>query len=233
MAKYEASVFGRLRGKVGGVVGQYWKGVKYVKEYTIPTDRRSQAQLNVRWCTSLISLLWSAYQTRLKNEPKSGISFFPAFQNDYDGFQRIMHKETRSVISNFPNALLGADSTQRQGKVATLLLTNDKSPTQVQLTEGFYVGQTPPRSELILDMKAFVIFYDTTTRELQILSGQNPEEIPTYVNFYWGDEDLWTGNLEFNPEHVYLYFMFIELRTRPGGVNKFYRSWGGGNKWSV
>jgi len=41
MAKYYASPFGIISGQVGDEIGSGWKGIRYIKKYTIPTDKGS------------------------------------------------------------------------------------------------------------------------------------------------------------------------------------------------
>jgi len=48
MAKLENGILGTTTGKVGPVVCQRWKTINIVRQYTIPTDRKSEAQLLYR-----------------------------------------------------------------------------------------------------------------------------------------------------------------------------------------
>lgn len=38
MARYTGSVFGNISGKQGGVVASKWKGINYIRQYTIPAN---------------------------------------------------------------------------------------------------------------------------------------------------------------------------------------------------
>lgn len=48
MGKLDSGILGTVKGKVGNVVGQTWKGINYVRVWVKPTDRKSAEQLIYR-----------------------------------------------------------------------------------------------------------------------------------------------------------------------------------------
>ena len=111
MARYEASPFGRIRGKIGEAVGEYWKGVKYMKGYTVPTDRRSQAQLNIRYLWFILGSLYGLYHSRLKDNPFSGMQNLPLLEEDYQTYLRACIKQAQNTINKIGSIDFGHSMT--------------------------------------------------------------------------------------------------------------------------
>lgn len=111
MARYEASPFGRIRGKVGEAVGEYWKGVKYMKGYTVPTDRRSQAQLNIRYLWFILGSLYGLYHSRLKDNPLSGMQNLPLLEEDYQTYLRTCIRQAQNTINKIGSIDFGHSMT--------------------------------------------------------------------------------------------------------------------------
>lgn len=98
MARYEASPFGRIRGKVGEAIGEYWKGVKYMKGYTTPTDRKSQKQLNIRWLWFILGSMYGLYHSRLKENKRSGMQNLPLLEEDYQDYLRACIRQAQNTV---------------------------------------------------------------------------------------------------------------------------------------
>lgn len=99
MARYEASPFGRIRGKVGEAIGEYWKGVKYMKGYTTPTDRKSQKQLNIRWLWFIVGSMYGLYHSRLKENQRSGMQNLPLLELDYQDYLRACIRQAQNTVT--------------------------------------------------------------------------------------------------------------------------------------
>ena len=111
MARYEASPFGRIRGKVGEAIGEYWKGVKYMKGYTVPTDRRSQAQLNIRYLWFILGSLYGLYHSRLKDNAFSGMQNLPLLEEEYQTYLRACIKQAQNTINKIGSLDFGHSMT--------------------------------------------------------------------------------------------------------------------------
>ena len=59
MAKYTGSVFGNISGKQGGVVASKWKGINYIRGYTIPANPDTPDQQSSRAKFKRVSQLLS------------------------------------------------------------------------------------------------------------------------------------------------------------------------------
>ena len=111
MARYEASPFGRIRGKVGEAIGEYWKGVKYMKGYTTPTDRKSQKQLNIRWLWFILGSMYGLYHSRLKDNPRSGMQNLTLLEEDYQTYLRQCIRQAQNTVDKIGSVTFGRNET--------------------------------------------------------------------------------------------------------------------------
>lgn len=111
MARYEASPFGRIRGKVGEAVGEYWKGIKYMKSYATPTDRKSQKQLNIRWLWFILGSMYGLYHSRLKENNRSGMQNLTLLEEDYQTYLRQCIRQAQNTIDKISSVTFGHSET--------------------------------------------------------------------------------------------------------------------------
>lgn len=230
MARYEASIFGRIQGKIGDAIGQYWKGVKYIRSFVTPTDRRSQAQLNVRQCWALTATIYRLAQSILFWQLKSGLQFFSLFKKDYAEFQRVTLRQARTNIANF--GLVSLDRTLIEREYETTTAEFDSADNSLIVSINLYLQSPLPDAAAWTDSaaKGCFILFDYTTKETSFFSLGSPETI----EIFGGSKTAFgiTGKaFNFSPKSIYLYFYYIEAPYTLNGVTTTLRQWYGG-KWS-
>lgn len=166
MARYDASPFGRIRGKVGEAIGEYWKGVKYMKSYAVPTDRKSQKQLNVRWLWFIFGSLYGLYHSRLKDNPLSGMQNLTMLEWDYQDYLREAIRQCQNSIEhigdiNFKQSLTDFSSGYIDGDDFTE--TDGETPIyRMFLDNGLDDSQCTP---ITGRLKETLIYFDVANKK--------------------------------------------------------------------
>lgn len=166
MARYDASPFGRIRGKVGEAIGEYWKGVKYMKSYAVPTDRKSQKQLNVRWLWFIFGSLYGLYHSRLKDNPLSGMQNLTMLEWDYQDYLREAIRQCQNSIEhigdiNFKQSLTDFSSGYIDGDDFTE--TDGETPIyRMFLDNGLDDSQCTP---ITGQLKETLIYFDVANKK--------------------------------------------------------------------
>ena len=83
MAKIRAGILSKLTGKVAGVVGGTWKNINYLREYVIPANPKTAAQVIQRnlfascvdFCKPLVGPVFNVYTDKFQ-KAMSGFNFF-------------------------------------------------------------------------------------------------------------------------------------------------------------
>lgn len=93
MAKIVAGILSRVSGKVAGVVGASWKGINYVRQYVIPADAQSPAQLTQRALFTACQALTSAFLGSIVNK------FWDPFARKMTGYNAMIRKNLNNMTS--------------------------------------------------------------------------------------------------------------------------------------
>lgn len=224
MARYEASIFGRIRGKIGDAVGQYWKGVRYVRQYTTPTDRRSQAQLNVRQLYAILGVIYSAEHKELSPTSKTGLDSIALFEKDYGDYLKTCLREAHTTILNADLINFGENITWADvsgSEVGFEVVDNLLSwSCLLRLNPSLTHSGTFTQSTL----KFCYLIYDYTSKQITTVTPLDTSKI------FEIEKDSDYISVEFNQislpaASVFLYFGYIECEYVQAGVTTKYRFW--------
>lgn len=225
MARYEASPFGRIRGKVGEAVGEYWKGVKYMKSYTVPTDRKSQKQLNVRWLWFVLGSLYGLYHSRLKENARSGLQALPLLELDYQDYLRESLRQAQNSIEHLQNVtfnynsadftrsyISGDDFTEIQGNTPIFNINFDDG-----LDSSDWTIQTN-------QVKGTLILFDVANKKTWCyamndgLTVEDVADLGTYANIYGSPYTAETNNITFA-------FLLLDVTAKTISNGQTVRRW--------
>ena len=225
MARYEASPFGRIRGKVGEAVGEYWKGIKYMKGYTTPTDRKSQKQLNVRWLWFIIGSLYGLYHSRLKDNNRSGMQNLPLLEEDYQTYLRLCIRQAQNSIVKISSLKFNRSETDFDKSHYESERFTDMITYTPIVTLDFYNGMDfEDYTFKDSDYKATLILFDVANKKTwcyAINDGLEPYddvEDGTFRGYHGKPFEIEEGNYFFG-------FMLFEVTGTRRTDNKRIRRW--------
>lgn len=226
MARYEASPFGRIRGKVGEAVGEYWKGVKYMKSYAVPTDRKSQKQLNVRWLWFILGSMYGLYHSRLKENPLSGMQNLPLLELEYQDFLQTAIRRCQNSIEHINDLTFNESSIDfSTGSIEgdDFTETDGQTPTyKMFLDDGFDDTECTPVAG---EMKETLIYFDVANKQTWCfaqgdgLTLVEPEYYGMYYNAHGEPYTAEVNNLTFA-------FALRDCTAKLNSNGKTVRRWG-------
>lgn len=224
MARYEASIFGRIRGKIGDAVGQYWKGVRYVRQYTTPTDRRSQAQLNVRQLYAILGVIYTAEHKELSPAANTGLDSIALFSKDYGDYLKTCLREAHTTILNAGSIKFGENPDF--ASVSRSDIHFDTSDGVLSWDCLLRLSPNVPSSGTFVKstLKFCYLIYDYTSKQITTVTPQDTAKIDEIVT------DNNSASATFNQislpaSSVFLYFGYIECDYVRAGVTTKYRFW--------
>lgn len=225
MARYEASPFGRIRGKVGEAVGEYWKGVKYMKSYTVPTDRKSQKQLNVRWLWFILGSLYGLYHSRLKENARSGLQALPLLELDYQDYLRESLRQAQNSIEHLQNVTFNynsADFTQSYISGDDFTEIQGRTPIfNINFDDGLDSSDWTIQANKV---KGTLILFDVANKKTWCyavndgLTIEDVTDMGTYSNIYGSPYTAETNNLTFA-------FLLLDITAKVISSGQTVRRW--------
>lgn len=231
MARYEASIFGRIRGKIGDAVGQYWKGVRYVRQYITPTDRRSQAQLNVRQLYAILGIIYTAEHKDLSPTAKTGLDSIALFTKDYGDYLKVCLRESHTTILNA--SLIRFDENIIWADVSGSAMDFEISDNILNWACTLRLNPSTPHTGNFTQstLKFCYLIYDYTSKQVTTVTPLDTGKIfgiqkdTEYISVEFNQISLPTAS-------VFLYFGYIECEYVQAGKTTKYRFWDIGRRSS-
>jgi hypothetical protein len=171
MAKYNASPFGEIRGKVNGQVGTEWKGIRIVKKWTKPSDKGNILQ----------------YQ-----KMKDGIITPDKFSYPSFNLRRCiigpLMNAGRQNFEGFLDLIWGAEARARHLRMSGLNLFIKENATALYASMDKTIEYNPPTNDV--DFKVLLmsqgILEGTTDFSCNYNSGLGQLNL-TWQNGHWGN----------------------------------------------
>ncbi len=175
MAKIVNGILGGISGKVAGVVGGSWKGINYIRAYTVPANPNTTAQQAQRTKFSAVRSMASALLASVLQP------YWDPFQSGMSGYNAFMSVNLSAWSDETYNATTGDVGITFSNSIMGNGLASDSAVM------------------MIYDAENNVMFSSTDTRDdggsvsgLNIGAGRTLAELHAFLFFYRGTGDSLT-----------------------------------------